>query len=281
MKQQFTTWKDVFFSSFASFLNIIVQVLPAVIGAVILLLVGWIVAKSLSFVVLKLLKKVKFDELTEKPPLAEYFEQAQLQTKPSKVIRKVVYWSIYLLFIIMAAETLGLKMVSAEISKLVGYLPRLFSALLIFGIGVYLITFVRDFIRAATASLGMSTGKFISGFVFSLLLIMLMLTTLNQAGIDTDILTTNLTLILGALFLSFAISYGFASRDILSNILAAFFSKQSFHIGQVIEVDGVKGKIVEMNTISVKLATEDGFVIVPSYILISQKVKIIHTEHEG
>lgn len=275
MNQQFSTWKEVFFSSFASFLNAIVQMLPALIGALILLLLGWIVAKSISFVVLKLLRKVKFDQLAEKPPLAEYFEQAKLQTEPSKIIQKVIYWSIYLLFIITAAETLGLKMVSAEISKLVAYLPRLFSALLIFGIGVYLITFVRDFIRAATASLGMSTGKFISGSVFSLLLMLLMLTTLKQAGIDTDILTTNLTLILGALFFSFAISYGFASRDILSNILAGFFNKQSFHLGQFIEVDGVKGKITEMNSIAIKLETEEGIVVIPSHILVSQKVKIM------
>jgi len=276
MKQQFSTWKEVLFSSLGSFLNVIMETLPSVVGALILLLIGWLVAKSISFVILKLLNKMNFDQLTEKPPLAEYFEQASLQTKPSKIIQKIVYWTIYLLFLIMAAEVLGLQMVSAEISKLVAYLPRLFSALLIFGIGVYIITFVRDFIRAATASLGLSAGKFISGFVFTLLLIILTLTTLKQAGMDTDIITTNLTLILGALFFSFAISYGFASRDILANILASFFSKQTFQLGQIIELEGgVKGKIIEMSGIAVKLETEEGIMVVPSNILVNQKVKIL------
>lgn len=275
MNQNITTWKEVLFSSLTSFSNAIMQSLPSVIGALILLLLGWIVAKSISFVVLKLLTKVKFDQLTEKPPLSEYFGQASLETKPSKIIQKVIYWTIYLLFVVTAAETLGLKMVSAEISKLIAYLPRLFSALLIFGIGVYIITFVRDFIRAATASLGMSTGKFISGFVFYLLLIILMLTTLKQAGIDTDIITTNLTLIMGALFFSFAISYGFASRDILANILATFFSKQIYQVGQLIEIEDTRGRIVELTSIAIKIETEEGIVVIPTQILMNKKVKIL------
>ncbi|GAB4395948.1 MAG: hypothetical protein OHK0053_07890 [Microscillaceae bacterium] len=273
--KDFSTWKELFFASFGAFLNVIVQALPSFLGALILLLIGWLVAKSLSFVVLKLLLNVKFDRLIEKPPLSEYFAQANLKAKPSEWVRKLVYWTVYLLFIVIAAETLGLEVVSTEISKLISYLPRLFAALLIFGIGVYIISFVRDFIRAATATLSMSAGKFISGFVFYILLIILGLTTLKQAGMDTDIITTNLTLIMGAIFFSFALGYGFASRDILSNILATFFSRRVFQLGQTIEVANVKGKIIEISSISVRLQTDEGEVIVPSNLLIKNKVKIL------
>ncbi|NJL11641.1 MAG: hypothetical protein HC913_00535 [Microscillaceae bacterium] len=234
--KDFSTWKELFFSSFGAFLNVIVQALPSFLGALILLLIGWLVAKSLSFVVLKLLVNIKFDRLIEKPPLSEYFSQANLMAKPSEWVRKLVYWTVYLLFIVTAAETLGLEVVSAEISKLISYLPRLFAALLIFGIGVYIISFVRDFIRAATATLGMSAGKFISGFVFYILLIILGLTTLKQAGMDTDIITTNLSLIMGAIFFSFALGYGFASRDILSNILATFLAAGCFSWAKLLKL---------------------------------------------
>ena len=89
-------------------------------------------------------------------------------------------------------------------------------------------------------------------------------------------LPNNLMLILGAILAAAAISYGFASRDLLSNILAGFFSRHTFSIGQVIEIDGVKGKIIETTNISVTLQTgENEKVVIPSHQLITNKVKII------
>lgn len=275
MKEQLSSWKELMFSSLQSFTNAISQALPAILGAILMLLIGWIVAKSLAFVVRKLLRRVKFDSLAEKPPFAEYLDKASVKTKPSEIVGKFVYWTIYLLFIVTAAETLGLQIVSAEISKLIAYLPQLFSALVIFIIGIYLITFVREFIRAATASMGMSAGKFISAFVFYMLLIMLTLTTLEQAGINISIITANLNLILGAILLSFSISYGFASRDILTNILSSFFSKRVFEIGQIIEMGDLKGEIIEIGTVYIRIKTENEEVIVPTQQLLNNQVKIL------
>lgn len=267
--------KQLFFSSLESMVTTVSGVLPTILGALLMLFIGWIVARSVAFIIRKLLKNLKFDTLAEKPPFAEYFERADIKTKPSMVAGKFAYWTIYLLFIVTAAETLGFEVVSTEISKLIGYLPQLFSAMVIFIIGVYIITFIRDFIRAATASMGMSAGKFISGFVFYLLFTMLTLTTLEQAGIKINNISLYLSIILSAVLLSFAIAYGFASRDILANILASFFSKNVFEIGQHIEMGELKGEIIEIGTIHIKVKTENEEVIVPTQQLLNNQVKIL------
>lgn len=274
MNKSISSWGELLFSSLKSLTDTVMAAIPSIVGALVMLLVGWLVAKSVAFIVVKILRNLNFDKLAERPPFQEYIERANIKTKPSEVVRKFIYWTLYLLFIVTAAETLGLEVVSSEISKLIAYLPQLFAALVIFVIGIYIITFIRDFIRAATASMGMSAGKFISGLVFYLMFTILVLTTLDQAGIDTSIITANLNIIMAAVLFSFALAYAFASREILSNILASFFSRKLFEIGQEIELDDLRGVIEEIGTTSVKIRTRDELLIVPTQHLLNNRVKI-------
>ena len=275
MNELLNTLQELLFSSTESFVNAIAAGVPTFFGAITMLVVGWALAKSLSFVIRKLLRNLKFDSLAERPPFAEYIERASIKTKPSQLVGKFVYWIIYLIFIVNAADTVGLDVVSEQFSRLIAFLPQLFSALVIFILGLYVITFIRDFIRAATASLGMSAGKFISGIVFYWFFTMLILTTLGQIGVDTTVISDNLSIIIGAVLLSFAISYGFASREILSNILASFFSKRIFEIGQHIEMGDLRGEIIDIGTISIKVKTDKEEIIVPTQQLINNQVKVI------
>jgi small-conductance mechanosensitive channel len=159
------------------------------------------------------------------------------------------------------------------------YLPDLFTGIVIFVIGAYLASLARDFLRGVTGSLGISTGRILSGAVYYILFIMVILTALQQARINTQVLSTNLLMIIGAIMLAAAISYGFASRDVLSNILASFFNKRTFQKGMIIEVDGIRGMIVEITNISITIqvaATEK--VVIPSSQLMNAKVKIIQED---
>ena len=149
-------------------------------------------------------------------------------------------------------------------------------AIVFFIVGTYIASFVRDIIKGATNSLGISTGKLISNVVFYLLFIIVTLTSLDQGGVDTSIITSNLMLILGAILLAASISYGLASKEVLSNILASFFSRRTYDLGQTIEIDGLRGKIVEISTISVTILNEaKERVIIPSHQLVTNQVKII------
>lgn len=275
MKTQITSWKSVFFSSAKSFGETLMSALPQILGALLLLLIGWLVAKSFSYIIARLLRSIHFDKLAEKPPLAEYLSRANIEAKLSEMARKLVYWAIFLTFVVTATETLGWEVVSLEISKLVAYLPRLFAAVVIFIIGAYIISFVRDFIKATTSSLGIGIGKIISNAVFYLLLIILMLTSFKQAGVDTSIITTNLSLIIGAVLLSAAIAYGFASKDILANILAAFYSKRMVEVGQTIKANNVEGKVLAITSVSVKIKTSEGIVVLPTHQIINNQITIL------
>lgn len=273
---EISSWSELFFESLRAFGQTFMRAVPSVIGAILILVLGWLFARLVSGAARRILKAVKFNRLAEKVNFREFLEKANIALSPSVLVGKFVYWLIMLLVVITASEALGWSAVSDEISKLLGYLPQLLAAIVFFVVGVYIATFVRDVIMGASRTLSISAGKVISTFVFYLLLILVTLTALDQAGIDTSIITSNLLLIIGSVMAAAAISYGLASREVLASILASFFSRRTFAKGQVIEIDGHRGKIVEMSNVSVTIRiNENEDLVIPASQLISKQIKII------
>ena len=94
------------------------------------------------------------------------------------------------------------------------------------------------------------------------------------AGIETSLLESSFNLIIGGVIFAFAVGYGMASRDVLSNILSSFYSKNKFNEGQTIAIDGVKGDILTMDITSITLTTGDSQVIFPLSALQNRKVEV-------
>ena len=274
--EEIITWPEIFMNSLQTFGQKLMGALPGMLGAIFILLFGWLLARLISAGIIRLLKLVKFDKFSEKIKFTNFLSRANVSLSPSGLIGKFIYWILLLLVIISASDAMGWNALSNEISKLLNFLPNLLVAIIFFVVGIYIASFVRDVIRGTTNSLGISAGKLISTAVYYLLFIIVTLTALDQAGVDTSIITSNLLMILGAILAAAAISYGFASKDVLANILANFFSRRTFSVGQTIEIDGVMGEIISINNISVIIQNErNEKVVIPSHQLITNKVKII------
>ncbi len=267
---------DLFAESLRVFAEKFMDTIPSILVAVIVILIAWFLARLVSGGFERLLKTVKFDNFVERLKLTGFLQQAGIQLTPSNIIGRFIYWILVLLIIATAAETLNWTAVSYQIQRFLEYLPNLITGILIFGIGAYISTLVRDFVRSGTSSLGISTGRILSTVIYYVLFIMVILTALEQAKVDTRLLSTNLLMFIGAILLAAAISYGFASREVLSNILAGFFNKRNFQKGMVIEIDGIRGKIIEMSNVAITIQTSDTErVVIPSHQLMTSKVKII------
>jgi small-conductance mechanosensitive channel len=270
------TWTELLWATLHSISQRVIGIVPNIIAAFLILFFGWLLAQIVSKGIQKLLNVVKFDTISDNARAMPFLKNANFGMQPSILIEKFVYYTILLLVTTTAAETLGWTVVSAQIARLLNYLPNLLSAILLFVVGIYASTFVRDFLRGATASLGLSTGKLVSNLVFYLLFIIVALTAIEQTGINTSVISSNLLMIVGTVLAAAAISYGFASKDILSNILAGFFSKRIFRRGQIIEIDGIKGRIVDINNVALIIqSSETERVVIPMHQVITSKVKII------
>ncbi|HRI27274.1 MAG TPA: mechanosensitive ion channel [Chitinophagales bacterium] len=258
---------------FATFADSIARALPNVIGALGLLLIGYILAKILSGIIYRLLIALKADNLSSKLQEIDLLRSFNLQI--SRVSKKVVYWIVLLIFITAASELLGLQSVSEGIAAFLGYLPRLFSALIFFIAGVFIANIIKEVLTAAAESLNINGSRLIGGFVFYFFVIIIAISSLNQAGIDTAIIAQNITIVIGGIVIAFAIGYGFAAKDIMANLLASFYSRDKFSIGQRIKVDNVEGTIIKLDSTSVTLDAGDRHIILPLQRLLNTTVEIL------
>ncbi|MEM7513266.1 MAG: small-conductance mechanosensitive channel, partial [Bacteroidota bacterium] len=234
-------------------------------------------SKVVSSIIAKVLTKIGLDKLADKLNETETFTENHISVKPVGIIKNFIYWVLMLIFILSAAETIGLNIVTEQVGALIAYLPKLFTAFIILAIGFYIADAIKGMIARSAKTFGISAWRAMSNGVFYILLIAIIITSLNQAGINTDIITSNIYIILGGVFLAFAIAYGFAARNVLSSILTSFYTRGNFEVGQVISIDGFKGQIVKMTNVSLTLFTGKEYVVFPLSRLINDKV-IIHQE---
>lgn len=256
----------------------ILEGIPKLLMAITFIIVAWLFIKLVKFVLRKILKATNIDSLATKLNEAEIFGKKHFNIVPSNVVLGVVKYLLILIFIIIASEILGLKAISQGISNFIAYLPILVSALGIFVLGVYVASIVKKAVAESIKSLEMSGSNLISNIVFYLIVVFVSITALNQAGINTEIITNNIIIILGAVLASFTIAFGLGARDIMQRLLFGFYSKRNFEIGQYIVTKDVKGTIKKIDNICITIKTEEGQVVMPIKQFVNQKVEVKETE---
>ena len=272
----FSNASEFFINSLKGLATSLSESLPGIVNALLIFLVGWLFARVVAWIINRFLSKLNFDKLAQKIEADDFLKNANINLTPTRMVSKFIYWVLMLFVFITVADMLGWDKVSGEIANLLGYLPNLFFAVVFFIIGVYIASFVRKLIQGATATIGLSAGRMIGNVVFYFLMIIVTITALDQAGLDTTMLSSNLLIIIGAVVLAAAVSYSIASVDFVKNILAGFYTRKSFYVGQKIEVDGEVGEIQDITNISLVLKKENGEeVLIPTSILINNKVRIL------
>ncbi len=272
--EKVTEFKDIAMQSLTTMWLEITKVFPNIIGALVVLLIGWLVTKLVVKLIKKVLKLAKANKLDDKLNEIEIVEGKQLNFDTIKIVSKFVKWIMYIVLLITASDIMGLEIISNQVSNLLGYLPQLFAALVIFILGLLFANFVKNGLKSLFESMDLSGGKMISQVVFFLLLTFISITALNQAGIDTDIITSNITMILAAFLLAFAIAFGFGAREVVSKLLKTFYARKTYEVGQKIMFNNENYTIDEVKSISVILKNTKGKLIVPIDDLVENQVQL-------
>ena len=146
--------------------------------------------------------------------------------------------------------------------------------------GIIVANAIKGVLDAAFQSMNVASGKLISGFVFYFIVVSVLLSALPQAEFEVGFLKDNLTIIFGGIVFAFAIGYGFASRNIMSNLLAGLYSRNKFNIGDDVKIDGTRGTIIELDNTSLTLETSDRRVVIPLNNVTTEKVEVFGNWNE-
>ncbi len=267
-------WKNVTLDSLSGMGKEIALAFPKILGAIVILFLGWIVIRIILFLLKKILKLAKIDVLNDKVNGMDVTGKGDLKIDLTKIILGFVRWFMILVFLIVAADILDWHIISKEIGNLLNYLPRFFSALVLLMLGFYIGNFVKNTIKRLFDSLEFGGSNIVSNLFFYVIVIFMSITALNQAGVDTTIITNNITLILGSFLLAFALGVGLGSREIVADLLRSFYTRKTYVVGDKIVIDGDEGTIKAIDNNSLTLETQEGKFVIPIKDVVSQKVQI-------
>jgi hypothetical protein len=247
--------------------------IPNLFVALILVLLGFVVAKLLDTLLSKLLGKIGLDRLMAGTGLTKLLGRAGIQVPVSTLIGKIVYWFVLLIFLVSAAESLGLERVSATLDVLALYLPKVFGAALVLLAGVLLAQLVSGLVRGAAEGVGLDYAHGLGRIAQGLVIIISISVAIGQLEVKTDLLNNVIAIVLISVGLAAALALGLGSREIAGQILAGIYVRELYQVGQQVQVGEVEGQIEEIGTVKTILLTDAGELIsVANRTLLEQRV---------
>lgn len=252
-----------------------IESVPNIIKALIVFIIGYIIAKLIAKGIRLALEKAGVDKLKDKLDEIEIVSKSNISFLPSSAVSKTIYYVILLMVTITAVDILQIDAITDLLKEFVILLPNLFVAIIVLIIGLLLSEAIRKMVQSTCESLGIPAAKIIATFVFFFVMINALMIALKKATIPTQFLTDNLTVLFGGIVAAFAIGYGLASKGIMTSFLSSYYSKSKFKLGDFISIDGSQGEIIEMDSTTIVLYGEGKRIIVPLSKFSEEKV-IIH-----
>jgi small-conductance mechanosensitive channel len=204
---------DVFVASLTSFWTQLASFIPQLLGAIIALVLGWILAKLARSGIMRLLTLLKFDRATEKSGLESFMKHAELDLSVGSVIGNLVYWLIILVMIVTVANSLGLQVVADLFNKVVLYIPNVIVAILVLVFGAILARFINRLVFAWLNNMEFDGALTVSTFSEYAMMVFVFFVAMEQLQIANELLTAAFIIAFGAIGLAFAIAFGLGARD--------------------------------------------------------------------
>jgi len=247
------------------------------VGALLILIIGLILVRMITRMIRKGLQKTGVDKLANKHLNGiDFLSSNNVHVVPSTLVSKMLYYFLLLVVLVAATDVLQMQAISVLVQSAINYIPYLITAFAIMVVGVFLADFLKYISSATLSSLGIPAAGFIANFIFYFVLLNILMLALEQALINTDFITSNLSIILGGVVLAFAIGYGLASKSIMSNYIAHFYNRNKVNLGDVIQIEGKIGRVKDLDNTTLTIVAEDGReIIIPLSHLNNEIVEVI------
>lgn len=271
IEMELDPWTQSLISAMTALWTKVAGFIPNLFVALVLVLLGFVVAKLLDTLLSKLLGKVGLDRLMTGTGLTKMLARVGIHASVSTLIGKIVYWFVLLIFLVSAAESLGLQRVSATLDVLALYLPKVFGAALVLLAGVLLAQLVSSLVRGAAEGVGLEYAHGLGRVAQGLVIIISISVAIGQLEVKTDLLNNVIAIVLISVGLAVALALGLGSRDIASQILAGIYVRELYQVGQQVQVGDVEGQIEEIGTVKTTLLTDSGeLVSVANRVMLEQ-----------
>ena len=240
---EISTWGDAVFLSLSNALNTFLAAIPQVIGALLILIIGWIVAGMVARLVGELLRRASADRLFAEHGGRVYGAQSE-KIRPSVVASELVKWLIRLVFLVAAANVLGMPQVSELLNQVLLWIPNLIVAAIILLVAPLLARFVRSAIEVGAGQMGFTNAPLLGRIAEIAIVAFAVVIAINQIGIAADLVNIIFIGLVGAFALAFGLAFGLGGRDVAAQLTQSWYESTQAAARKVAAADSTPSRPV-------------------------------------
>lgn len=199
--------------------------IPGLVGAILLIILGALVAKLLEIATVKLLEVVGVNKLKSRKSVSNTLKNTGLDIDVVALAGRLVFWVTIIIFAMTAADVLGLDAMRDVLRALLTYLPSVLAAVIILTVTIAGARLVKSAIEAALKQLSIDYASLIGSVAQWAVMVFGVVLTLDQLGVDTTILTNNITIIVAGFMLAFGLAFGLGGQKHAANVLDSIENK--------------------------------------------------------
>jgi len=193
--------------------------LPALVGALVIFVIGWFISVGVSRLVVDILKRIKFNQVFERGNWKQALEKADMKVDPAGFIGAIFKWVLVIVFLLAAVEILGLDQLAVFITNVLAYLPNVLVASLIFVVAVIIADIAEKVMRAAVESAQVGQAHMVGVIVRWSIWIFAIIAILTQLGVTPILWQTLFTGLVALIVLAGGLAFGLGGKEVAAQWL--------------------------------------------------------------
>jgi hypothetical protein len=205
--------------SFANAMTMLFAAIPRILGFIVVVLIGWLIASLLARAVATLLRTLRFDEVAERAGIARFTHRAGLDAGPSDIVAGIVKWLVRIVVLLVAFDLLGLPAVSEVLREFLLWLPNLIVAVAVLLIAGVAANALANIVRGASSEAGMTNPDTLANVTRMAVWAFAVVVAVNQLGVARTLINTLFTGLVSAVALAAGLAFGLGGRDLAARKL--------------------------------------------------------------
>ena len=219
--------QEIIRDSVAAFLEGVGDFLPNILAAILILIIGWLIARVFRGAVRRGLQLIKFPTIAEKAGIDGFLQTGGVKQSSTDLVAVLVYWLVMLMVLLTTVNALRLEVASQLLNEILLYIPNIIVAVIVLVVGLYAANFVAGLVRTAAANAGIAEAEVVAVVARYALIIFTFAIALNQLRIGEDIVANGFLILFGAACLAGALAVGLGSREVVARYMEDRFRTKS------------------------------------------------------
>lgn len=244
MPEQIASTTDTLFRGLTAGFTRFMEFIPALLGALVVLAIGWVIAGWVGRLVERVLIASRFERAVAGTRFGAYLPHREPPVTASGILGTLSKWFIRLIFIQAAANILGMPQVTAIINNILLFIPNLFIALVILVVGAMLARYIGDLVLSSVSRMEFANPRVLSLIARYAIIGFSVIAAINQIGIATNLISILFTGLVGSLALALGLSFGLGGQGVASQITRGWYDRSAAESMRLRSVSGTSPQTV-------------------------------------